>query len=55
MSKAQYNLGEMYERGGYGVTQDYEKAAQWYQKAADQGDIYAQARSWLSCMIKVGG
>ena len=27
---------------GDGVTQDYEKAVQWYQKAADQGHAEAQ-------------
>jgi TPR repeat protein len=27
---------------GQGVPQDYAKAAQWFQKAADQGDAYAQ-------------
>ena len=27
---------------GKGVRQDYTKAREWYQKAADQGDAYAQ-------------
>ena len=33
-SKAQYNLGLMYENG-YGVKQDYKKAIEWYEKAAN--------------------
>ena len=28
---AQYSLGKMYERGD-GITQDYDKAIEWYQK-----------------------
>lgn len=34
--EAQVKLGEMYEEG-HGTEQDYAKARQWYQKAADQG------------------
>jgi TPR repeat protein len=37
---AQYNLGVMYYYGA-GVKQDYQKAFEWYSKAAEQGDIYA--------------
>ncbi|HPF46303.1 MAG: sel1 repeat family protein [Alphaproteobacteria bacterium] len=33
---AQYNLGVMYEHGN-GVEQSDKKAAEWYQKAADNG------------------
>ena len=40
-SKAQYNLGIMYEKGR-GVTQDYAEAARWYRKAAEQGFAEAQ-------------
>ncbi|MBQ2481415.1 MAG: SEL1-like repeat protein, partial [Treponema sp.] len=38
---AQYNLGVMYDCGR-GVEQDYEKAFEWYTKAAEQGNAYAQ-------------
>ena len=31
------NLGWLY-RNGYGVAQDYAKAREWYEKAADNGD-----------------
>lgn len=34
--EAQVKLGEMYEHGN-GTEQDYGKAKEWYQKAADQG------------------
>ena len=40
-SFAQYNLGRMYYEGD-GVSQDYKKAAEWYNKAAIQGNSYAQ-------------
>jgi len=33
---AQFNLGVLYSKG-HGVTQDYTKAAEWFQKAAAQG------------------
>ncbi len=38
----QFNLGLMYHTG-QGVTQDLKQAAEWYQKAADQGDAAAQS------------
>ena len=41
---AQTALGIMYY-GGDGVTQDYIKAKEWFEKAANQGDVYAQ--NWL--------
>ena len=41
LAKALFNLGVMYERDDEG-TQDYEKAAKWYQEAADQGIAEAQ-------------
>jgi len=40
---AQYNLGLMYEQG-YGVTADTQKAASWFEKAAQQGEAGAQYR-----------
>ena len=36
-TKAQNNLGGMYYNGEV-VVKDYEQAAYWYEKAADQGD-----------------
>jgi TPR repeat protein len=39
--KAQYNLGALHEVGR-GLAQSYEKAAMWWQKAAEQGDADAQ-------------
>ena len=33
-------IGNMY-RNGFGVSKDYDKAREWYQKAADLGDNYA--------------
>ena len=38
---AQYNLGIMYAEG-QGVPQDYKKAAEWFTRAADQGEALAQ-------------
>jgi TPR repeat protein len=38
---AQFNLGLMYYNG-QGVTQDYSQAADWYRKAAAQGNAAAQ-------------
>lgn len=37
---AQMYMGQIYEEGrpSQGIKQDYEKAAEWYQKAANQGD-----------------
>ena len=35
--RAQYNLGVCYHSGRDGIEQDYEQAAMWYQKAAEQG------------------
>ena len=39
--EAQFNLGFMYAKG-QGVRQDYQKALEWYEKAANQGDTKAQ-------------
>ena len=40
-AEAQFNLGNIYYTGE-GVTQDYELAFEWYQKAAHQGHTKAQ-------------
>ena len=39
--KAQYLLGQMYEKGT-GIKPNYQKAVEWYTKAAEQGEIEAQ-------------
>src|SRR5436305_674716 len=39
--RAQFNLGVMYEKG-QGLLQDFEQAASWYRKSADQGYVWAQ-------------
>ena len=45
---AQCNLGGMYENG-HGVKQSYEKAMEWYAKAAKQGDaMLSQSRCHVS-------
>ena len=36
------NLGVLYENG-QGVAQDYAKAREWYEKAADKGEADAKA------------
>ena len=36
-----FNLGALYDNG-LGVEQDYAKAREWYEKAADKGNAYAQ-------------
>lgn len=38
----QYNMGIMYQTG-FGVSKDMDKAVEWFQKAADQGDIQAKS------------
>ena len=40
---AQFNLGQMYEKGE-GVGQDREEAVKWYREAAGQGDAEARSR-----------
>jgi len=40
-AEAQYKLGKLYENSK-GVPQDYNKAIEWYTKAAEQGNSYAQ-------------
>ncbi len=39
---SQNSLGEIYDFGFYGVAKDYEEAARWYRKAAEQGADNAQ-------------
>jgi TPR repeat protein/peptidoglycan hydrolase-like protein with peptidoglycan-binding domain len=41
-ARAQSFIGAMYFKG-YGVVQNYGKAAKWYRKAAEQGSAWAQA------------
>ena len=48
-AKAMTNLGWLYENGR-GVAQDYGKACEWYQKAADAGNAYAM-KAWAGCML----
>ena len=36
------NIGALYENG-QGVAQDYVKAREWYEKAAEKGDVSANA------------
>lgn len=38
---AQYNLGCIYEKGLYGISQDMDKSLYWYKIAADQGHTYS--------------
>jgi TPR repeat protein len=42
-TNAMFNLGTFYDYGR-GVAQDYAKAREWYQRAADKGDADARAR-----------
>ena len=46
---AQFELGEIYKGGGLGLPQDYNEAAKWYRKAADQG--YAPAETALGTRL----
>ena len=41
-TEAQDYLGNWYEEGENGLPVDYQEAYRWYQKAAEQGDSYAQ-------------
>ncbi len=40
---AQYRLGQLYLSGGVSILQDFEEAAKWYRKAADQGHPRGQS------------
>ncbi len=45
MASSQATLGRLYELGtGTNGTPDYGQAAQWYRRAADQGDVDGQSR-----------
>ena len=50
--KSQLLLGSLYEEGKGGMNQDYEQAANWYRKSADQG--YAQAQYNLGLLYEDG-
>jgi len=49
---AQWNLASMLAHGTNGIDQDAPRAAQWYQKAADQG--FAPAQATLGAMYSTG-
>jgi hypothetical protein len=42
--RAQLTLGDAYERGHYGLIQDYGESAKWYRKAAEQNHGAAQLK-----------
>src|SRR5262249_49336972 len=50
---AMYTIATMYERGE-GVDQDYEKAAGWYEKAAEAGDAVAMHNIGLCYAVGKG-
>ncbi len=50
-AKAQTTLGSLYSNG-QGVSQNYETARQWFEKAAAQGDSTAQ--NWLGGLYQEG-
>ena len=45
-SSAQYDIGQIYNIGGYGVEKNYKKAAYWYKKAMNNG--FSGAKSNLA-------
>ena len=47
--EAQFNLGWCYENGK-GVKQDWQKAVEWYAKAAEQGYANAQNNPFLKTL-----
>ena len=49
---AMFNLGLLYDEG-HGVAQDYAKAREWYEKAADKGDTTAMKN--LGCLCQRSG
>lgn len=49
---AQVDMGNSYAQGK-GVQQDYRQAAEWYQKAADKGDIGGEVH--LAALFRDGG
>ena len=48
------NLGTFYEKG-QGVAQDYAKAREWYEKAADKGDVEPKAMANLGVLYHNAG
>jgi uncharacterized protein len=42
LATAQFNLGQMYDKGEGGLPKDFAAAASWYRKAAEQGIADAQ-------------
>lgn len=51
-ASAQFYLGFFYERGQYGIPQDYCESAKWYRRAAEQG--HAGAQLYLGMYIAQG-
>jgi len=50
-ARAQYYLGEMYERG-LGTSQNIDEAYKWYAKAAQKGDSWAKSKLALRAKIE---
>jgi TPR repeat protein len=50
-ARAQYYLGEMYERG-LGTSQNIDEAYKWYAKAAQKGDSWAKSKLSLRAKIE---
>jgi hypothetical protein len=50
-ARAQYYLGEMYERG-LGTSQNIDEANKWYAKAAQKGDSWAKSKLALRAKIE---
>ena len=48
-AQAQFNLGEMYEKGN-GVAHDYAEAIKWYTKSAEQG--FSEAQNYLGVLYQ---
>jgi hypothetical protein len=46
-AEAQYKLGNCYLNGEHGLEKDFEKAVEWYTKAAEQGHAEAKAMTKL--------
>ncbi len=41
-ANAYASIGDLYAKGGYGITQNWTEAAEWYRMAAEKGDMHAQ-------------
>ena len=50
--EAQYRVGILYYRGGFGLDQSGVRAAKWFRKSADQG--YANAQYWTGYLYQTG-